>query len=977
MTTQHSKLYGVSLGIDFPKAFVRGLLQRFADKDPHALARAHVIVNSARMMRRIRQEFIRSNATLHPKFHLVTDVTTLCGNFEKTSPKSSLALRLELVQLVTRLIQEQPDLAARSSVYALSDSLANLIDEVQSEGVDPAVIEALDVSDQSGHWARAKRFFALIRTYLDTLDTVPDTQSFLRDQIEFLATKWFKNPLLDPVFIAGSTGSRGTTMDLMAAVSRLPNGAVILPGLDRNMTAETWAQFSDRLQGQDHPQYRLAKVAAIFGMEPMTIPEWSDMTPINAGRNALLSLALLPAPVTDTWRKNGPLLPDLMHATQEITMLNAPNKRLEALAIAVKMREAVETGENVALITPDRQLTRQVTAALDKWDILPDDSAGMPLQLSPPGRFLRQVAGVISRPMTAASLLALLKHPITNSGDTRGDHLLLTRELELYLRKQGIPFPTQAILEKWCITIQHDQAPVWAHWVIDAILKAERSGISDFASWVEHHRTTATHIAAGPSLSDDAGQLWQKKAGAQVRTLFTTMQDAAHAAAPLDVRDYVDIFSGILAKDEVRDFKQPHPNITILGTLEARVQAADTIILASLNEDTWPAPPSPDPWLNRKMRADAGLLLPERQVGLSAHDFQTAFTLGTQVWITRSMRSDDAETVPSRWINRLSNLLNGLDKTGGPEAIEDMQARGNAWLNLASAFDHAPSIAAARRPSVAPPLSARPKELSVTEIKTLIRDPYSIHAKRVLRIRSLDSLDQTPDARLRGIIIHEVMEEFCKRWDEFQADQRANALIRLTREKLAERAPWAVTQLFWQSRMMQIAEWFVARETEWRIIATPMNYEVKGRLNFPDLDFTLTAIADRIDAHSDGIALYDYKTGKPPSTDQQLYFDKQLYLLSMIAEDGGFDGLDPAAVVIAAFIGLGSSPKEEPMPIAKEDIATARDGFRKLISAYSDPDSGYTARRALFKTEDFSEYDQLSRFGEWDITDDPQKDHLT
>ena len=164
MTTQHSKLYGVSLGIDFPKAFVRGLLQRFADKDPHALARAHVIVNSARMMRRIRQEFIRSNATLHPKFHLVTDVTTLCGNFEKTSPKSSLALRLELVQLVTRLIQEQPDLAARSSVYALSDSLANLIDEVQSEGVDPAVIEALDVSDQSGHWARAKRFFALIRT---------------------------------------------------------------------------------------------------------------------------------------------------------------------------------------------------------------------------------------------------------------------------------------------------------------------------------------------------------------------------------------------------------------------------------------------------------------------------------------------------------------------------------------------------------------------------------------------------------------------------------------------------------------------------------------------------------------------------------------------------------------------------------------------------------------------------------------------
>ena len=90
-----------------------------------------------------------------------------------------------------------------------------------------------------------------------------------------------------------------------------------------------------------------------------------------------------------------------------------------------------------------------------------------------------------------------------------------------------------------------------------------------------------------------------------------------------------------------------HPNVLVWGTLEARVQGADLLILAGLNEGSWPEAPAPDPWLNRQMRADAGLLLPERRIGLSAHDFQQAIA-AKEVWLTRSQRSDDAQTVPSR-----------------------------------------------------------------------------------------------------------------------------------------------------------------------------------------------------------------------------------------------------------------------------------------------------------------------------------------
>ena len=82
--------------------------------------------------------------------------------------------------------------------------------------------------------------------------------------------------------------------------------------------------------------------------------------------------------------------------------------------------------------------------------------------------------------------------------------------------------------------------------------------------------------------------------------------------------------------------------------------------------------PTPDPWLNRSMRQSVGLLLPERQIGLSAHDFQQAVGV-KQVWITRSIRSDEAETVPSRWVNRMVNLLNGLPALNGPHLLEDMR----------------------------------------------------------------------------------------------------------------------------------------------------------------------------------------------------------------------------------------------------------------------------------------------------------------
>jgi hypothetical protein len=95
-----------------------------------------------------------------------------------------------------------------------------------------------------------------------------------------------------------------------------------------------------------------------------------------------------------------------------------------------------------------------------------------------------------------------------------------------------------------------------------------------------------------------------------------------------------------------------------------------------------------------------------------------------------------------------------------------------------------------------------------------------------------------------------------------------------------------------------------------------------------------------------------------------------------MAEQGAFEGIDPAPVAKAAYIGVGSARKEQPAPLENEPPEKVWMEFTALIRAYSDQGRGYTSRRAMFKEGEAGDYDQLARFGEWDATQDPMPEDL-
>lgn len=946
------RVFALPLGVDFSRAFVDGLLARLVGQPPEALAKVVIYVNTRRAARGIEAILCEHGALLLPDIRVATDLAR-DPSVDLSQPIPSLRRRLIIARLVAAFLKAQPDVAPQSAVFDLADSLGTLLDSFQGEGLALAALKDIEVGGQSEHWDRALRFLEILGDYWENHrpEAAPDTEERQRAVAEVYAKLWAISPPDHPVIVAGSTGSRGATAVFMQAVANLPQGAVVLPGYDYDLPDAAWKSAS-----ADHPQFGFRNLAEKLDFQRPAL--WHTVEPAQLTRNKLVSLALRPAPVTDQWLAEGPLLaPDLGVACKGMTLIEAPSPRAEAEAIAIRLRQAAELGQKAALVTPDRVLARRVASVLARWEITPDDSAGRPLPLTPPGVFLRRIIALAGLPLTPEGLLAILKHPLCGGvGEQRAAHLQMTRKLEMEVLRGGAPFIDWQALGMWATAI----GPEFSDWIARLetafmpILAA--SAQLDLTDWLTLHRNAAEALSGEP--------LWEKEAGKAALATFSDMEKEAAYGGDLAAVQYRALFQSVLNAGEVREEAYlPHPNIAIMGTLEARVQSADLVILGGMNEGIWPSSPQPDPWMSRDMRRQIGLPLPERQIGLSAHDFQQAIA-ANEVVISRAIRDGEAPTVASRWVIRLLNLLEGLGEDG-KEALADMRARGQNLLALAVAMNTPEAeVAPAMRPSPSPSISARPDRLSVTRIETLIRDPYAIYADKILKLRALDPPGKEADARERGNAMHNVMEAFLERTKAGLPNDARAVFLTVAHEVLEAEVPWPSTRRLWLARLEKIADWFIAGEKIRRERADPLAVERMGARKMGG--FTLTAKVDRIDLLPNGsLAIYDYKSGGLPTGPQIKKFAVQLPLEGAIASAGGFKDIAATKVAHLELIGLGGGGKEVALDFGEDEAAEVWANLTSLIQAFESGDLGYTARSRPENITYASDYDHLSRFGEW------------
>ncbi|HEY3642509.1 MAG TPA: double-strand break repair protein AddB [Xanthobacteraceae bacterium] len=902
-----------------------------------------------------------------------------------------------------------------ATALALADDLGRLIDDMTTRGVSWDRLDDLVPDHFDKYWQLTLAFLKIARSAWPAIlaERGMIEAAVRRDAlIKAEAARLVRSP--GPVIAAGSTGSIPATAELVAAVAKLAGGAVVLPGLDTDLDEESWtliagrkgAQVSGQMSGHGaaapvagHPQFALQALLARLGIGRDAVIALAE--PAGGGRERLASEAFRPAAATDLWRARTGESGFVMHAQaalEGLSCIEAANAEEEALAIAIALREVLaEHDKTAALVTPDRTLARRVLAALARWNVAVDDSGGDRLADTPAGLFARLAAQAAIGGLAPIDLLALLKHPLTRLGALEGAHRHAIAALERAILRGPRPRPGSAGLARALAALRAElgklkrgegsdlhrsdpRADLHESELSDAaalIVRLEAAlapleglarGPHSFAAIAARHREI---VAALSAERDGTAAAFAGPDGNALAQVFDAIA-AGLPAADLDVAftDYAELFGAAITDRVVRRPGLPGVRVRILGPLEARLTTSDRLVLGGLNEGTWPPEARSDAWLSRPMRLELGLDLPERRIGLSAHDF--AQMLGArEVILTRAAKLAGTPTVASRFVQRLAAVA-------GPRWQTALQ-QGERYLAWARELDRpgAPPRPAPR-PVPRPPTAARPTRLSVTEIEHWLRDPYTIYAKHVLRLFPLDPIDTAPGAADRGTVIHGAIGDFTQAYAKALPADALGELLALGRKHFAPLDEFPEARAFWWPRFERIARWFADWESKRRADVAAVQAEIRGEIEIPlgQRSFHLSARADRIERLGDGsYAILDYKTGQVPTGRQVAAgLSPQLTLEAAILRAGRFADIAPGASIAALiYVSLkGGDPggKEnwiefkDSTPDAEADRALQK--LAEVARKFEDQATPYRSReRPMWQGRAYGDYDHLARVKEW------------
>lgn len=977
-------VYTIAPSAHFAETLARGLLQRTGG-DPLALSSASIYLPTRRAARSFGDAFARvmGGAALLPQFRPLGDTDEEELLFDAAAEGLELApaiapLRRQL--LLAELIREwdrkgRDGTLSFAQAAALADSLAKVMDEVETQGCDLGKLTELAPPELAEHWEGVTRFLDILhRVWPGILAEEKKLNPAARriKALKALGARLQAAPPQGLVIAAGSTGSIPATADLLAVIARLPHGAVVLPGVDKALDPESW----DRLaEDPGHPQFGLREVLRRMKAERDDVRDWME-TPVNAVREHLLREVLRPAPTTDAWRslaQSGG--EDIKDGLKDIALVTAADPAQEALAIALAMREALETpGRTAALVTPDRNLARRVAAEMRRWGVTIDDSAGRPLAHTAAGAFLCLLAEAAEAQFAPVPLLALLKHPFARRGQDSATFRARARALDRWCLRGPRPDPGLAGIGAAIAAAASARDPpptaalealtIWWN-EIAAILSPVETLFAKPDVPIEELLTI--HVTAAEALACDEEadcQLWRDRDGDAASQLISSLRLAAESLPAIEPGSWPALFRHLAMKTPVRTAFGQHPRLAILGPLEARLQSFDLVILGGLNEGSWPQAAGTDPWFSRPMRASLGLEQPERSIGLAAHDF-AMLAAGPSVLLTRALKADGAPTIASRWLQRLEQLVNGLK-------LDAALAPACDYAGLAARMMDVKRADPIRRPAPTPPVAARPRKLSVTEIETWLRDPYAIYAKHILKLRPLDALDEPIGPLERGTALHKALEMFIAKHPGSLPDDAADRLMRIADKVFADAGIPKAALALWRPRFQSAAQGFLEVERRRRATITQSHLEKHGirKFNSAGGEFTLSGQADRIDILENGnAAILDYKTGAIPSGPQvQELLAPQLPLEGAILAEGGFPEIGKRIAEDLIYLSLADGKKAaRPIPIenATELAEKAAALLAQRIAWFDKETTPYLSRVRPYRTDSVGDYDHLARVREW------------
>lgn len=891
--------------------------------------------------------------------------------------------------------------SSSADALKLATNVASFMDQFETEGVSWSALENIQDDEYQQWWQLTLAFLKIVMhqwpQYLQENGEI-NPAAFRNRHTQYRISQLEQIAQKGPVIIAGTTGSIPATADLINAIANQKNGAVVLPGFDKKIPIEIFDQIKMgvEINGENifstHPQFGLVRLVAQLGLHPNQVNDFLHVNEKLSVREDLLNVSLLPSERSAEWLdyRNNYSENEIESAFENVTIINAPTEREEALAIALLFRQALETPDkSAALVTPDRKLARRVSSELARYGIQIDDSGGASLLIAPCAVFLRNLLKCIFEPADSVSLSAFFKSEFLLLGQDQSTANSLGELLELMLVRDALELPN---LQKLASSVEEilDALPdqKYAPAILQNLSESQKDNLLNFANsisnalaeffefveksggiFIDRLFVQLKKALVNLNLNEaNNPEIFSTTQGQELSNFLNSYNNLDCSSFPLEPIDVLAVVETLLSEKFIRNPERTHPRLQIFGPLEARLQSVDLVVLGGMNENSWPQLSRNDPFLNRPMRAELTLPLPERRIGLAAHDFQQLMGM-QEVAVTRSARSENAPTVASRWVQRLTTFL-------GEEQARKLTLRGNKILQWTEILDLPDAdIASAERPYPNPPVEARPKKLSITDIENWIRDPYAVYSKHILKVRPLPPLKRKTDAAVKGTLYHEILAEFVQGW-KGTIDENAYENFFEIADKAFENIKLAdEVKAVWRPRFNNVASDFLEYEKSSRehIKESHCEVSVSEGMKIGASDFYITGRADRINLLKDGtLQVIDYKTGSTLSVKEVKTLSPQLSLEGLLAQKGRFENIKAASVSSLNYIQLKEGNFADKDMTAKDAASDIIEKVEKNliehVAAYENEEQGYISRYApKFEQNKSGDYDHLARVREWSI----------
>ena len=385
----------------------------------------------------------------------------------------------------------------------------------------------------------------------------------------------------------------------------------------------------------------------------------------------------------------------------------------------------------------------------------------------------------------------------------------------------------------------------------------------------------------------------------------------------------------------IRPIKNEDCMVSVIGTIESRMQTADVVILTGLNEGMFPSIGYENAWLPRNISEKIGLPSPNRKVSLMALDFMT-LSCGTEVYWLRSKQSGGTLTTESRFLSRVRVAINKI----------------NVDENILQSVREIDNVPYKPLDYSAPTPPIDKSDVYVTEIELLIHNPYAFYVKHILRLRKMDDYWVLPDARNFGNLVHDVIENAT----DFNAEKLINEMDARAKDVLPSDS---ILFYFWHKRFCEIAP-FVEKMFKDK---KPDYIEIGGMTNIAGRN-----VRARADILWDGVVM-DIKTGAAPTKKQLMDGTMpQIALEGYIMQNGGFPikMKDVSITPVLQFLQLKNGNLDL-IEYKDDEAQTMIDNtvqkVKELFGQYS------TDRVAEYEYRDsvgakYHEYDDLARVGD-------------